>query len=250
MRKEVIGNATLYLGDCLEIIPTLGKVDAVITDPPYSSGGAFRSDRDRSTEKKYLGAYGKPAAVQIDFSGDNRDALGWGYWATMWLSLCLRRMGRGSPVVVFTDWRQLPNASNVLQAAGYSWRGVGVWDKGSARPMSGRFMHQAEYFVWGTVGAMPWDFEAPCLPGVFKFQSPSAQDREHQTEKPLQLMEEIVRIAPVGGTVLDPFMGSGTTGAACMAQNRPFIGIELEPKYFDIACEKLTNAQRQERLFA
>jgi site-specific DNA-methyltransferase (adenine-specific) len=250
MKKQEIGNATLYLGDCLEIIPTLEGVDAVITDPPYSSGGAFRSDRDRSTEKKYLGSYGNAGAVQIDFSGDNRDALGWGYWATLWTSLCLRRMKRGSPIVMFTDWRQLPNASNVLQAAGYSWRGVGVWDKGSARPMSGRFMHQAEYFVWGTVGAMPWDFEAPCLPGVFRHNTPSAGDREHQTEKPVALMEEICRIAPASGLVLDPFMGSGTTGIACLNQGRRFIGIEIEPKYFDIACRRVDDSMRQGRLIA
>lgn len=247
--KEVIGNAVLWLGDCLEILPTLDPVSAVITDPPYSSGGAFRADRAGSTAKKYMGSYGKAAAVDIDVVGDSRDSLGWAFWATLWLSQCYRLLGEGDPCVIFSDWRQLPNATNVLQAAGFVWRGVGVWAKPVYRPMAGRFAHQAEFFPWGTKGATPWDYSKECLPGVFRHAAPG-KEREHQTEKPVGLLAEMLKIAPPDGPILDPFMGAATTGLAAVQAGRSFIGIEIEPRYFDIACRRIEDAQRQERLFA
>jgi len=247
--KVTIGNCELWHGDALEVLPTV-RMDALITDPPYSSGGAFRADRDKDTGKKYLGAHGKPPAVEIDFGGDSRDALGWHYWATLWMSRAFRNSRKGAVAIVFTDWRQLPNASNALQAAGYSWRGLGVWDKMNARPMSGRFMHQAEYFVWGTCGPLPWDFAAKALPGVFSIRAPSAGAREHQTEKPVQLMESLCEIVPVGHVICDPFMGSGTTGVAAVRMGRKFIGVEMNREYFDIACRRIDDAHRQGGLFA
>jgi site-specific DNA-methyltransferase (adenine-specific) len=247
--KVAIGDATLYYGDCLEVLPSV-KMDALITDPPYSSGGAFRGDRDKDTGKKYLGAHGKPPAVEIDFGGDSRDALGWHYWATLWMSRAFRNSRKGSVAIVFTDWRQLPNASNALQAAGYSWRGLGVWDKQRARPMSGRFMHQAEYFVWGSCGPMPWDFTAEALPGVFSVPAPAAAGREHQTEKPVPLMQSLVKIVPPGHVICDPFMGSGTTGVAAVQMGRKFIGVEMNREYFDIACRRIEQASAQGSLIA
>jgi site-specific DNA-methyltransferase (adenine-specific) len=79
--------------------------------------------------------------------------------------------------------------------------------------MAGRFAHQAEYFPWGTKGAKPWDYSQECLPGVFEHAAPG-KEREHQTEKPVSLMGQIVKIAPPHLPVLDPFMGAATTGAA------------------------------------
>ena len=248
MRVEQIGDATLYLGDCLEILPTLPKVDAVITDPPYSSGGAFRADRAGSTAKKYMGGHGRPAAVEIDVVGDSRDGLGWAFWATLWLTQCYRILGDGAPCVIFSDWRQLPNATNVLQAAGFVWRGVGVWAKPGYRPMAGRFAHQAEYFPWGTKGATPWDYSKECLPGVFDDAAPGAR-REHQTEKPVALLANMLKITPSAAIVVDPFMGGGTTGVACAQLGRKFIGIEIEPRYFDIACRRIERAYAQGKLF-
>jgi site-specific DNA-methyltransferase (adenine-specific) len=244
-----IGDATLYLGDCLEILPTLGKAGAVITDPPYSSGGAFRADRAGSTAKKYMGSYGRPAAVDIDVVGDSRDANGWAFWATLWLTQCYRMLEDGGPCVIFSDWRQLPNATNVLQAAGFVWRGVGVWAKPGYRPMAGRFAHQAEYFPWGTKGATPWDYTKECLPGVFDHAAPG-KEREHQTEKPVQLMADLLKVTAPDATTVDPFMGGGTTGVAAVQMGRKFIGIEIEPRNFDIACRRIEQAYAQRPLFA
>jgi site-specific DNA-methyltransferase (adenine-specific) len=86
------------------------------------------------------------------------------------------------------------------------------------------------------------------LPGFFDYSSPL--DRDHVTQKPDGLLEDIVKIVPDGQIVLDPFMGSGTTGVACANLGRKFIGIEIEPKYFDIACDRIDNAYRQQRMFA
>ena len=242
----------LYLGDCLEVMKSIPdkSVDAVITDPPYSSGGAFRSDRAGKTAAKYLGSYGSTTAGNFpEVYGDNRDALGWAFWATLWAMECNRTVKDGGYFLMFSDWRQLPNASNVLQAAGFVWRGIAVWDKGgSVRPMSGRFAHQAEYVLWGTKGASPWDFTQPWHRGVFSSNSVSSKDRSHQTEKPTDVMKWLVEIVESGMTILDPFMGSGTTGVACVQTGRNFIGIEIDPTYYAIAERRIAEAQQQPRL--
>ena len=247
-QARIIGDQLLIQGDCLEVMANFEPVGAIITDPPYSSGGAFRSDRAGSTAKKYMGSNGRPAKVQIDVQGDSRDSLGWAFWATLWLSQCYRLLPDGAPCIVFSDWRQLPNATNVLQSAGFVWRGVGVWSKPAYRPMSGRFAHQAEYFPWGTKGATPWDYELPCLPGVFSDAAPGA-NRVHQTEKPVSLIEKLLGIAKVQSTILDPFMGSGTTLVACQRLGRQGIGIELDPDYFEIACKRVQEVVNNPPLF-
>ena len=245
-------NVELHLGACLEILPTLaaGSVDAVVTDPPYSSGGAFRSDRAGRTASKYLGSYNSTTAGNFpEVYGDNRDALGWAFWATLWAMQCNRILKNSGYFLMFSDWRQLPNASNVLQAAGFVWRGIAIWDKGgSVRPMSGRFAHQAEYILWGTKGTLPWDFEQQWHRGVFSSSSVSSSERNHQTEKPLNVMKWLIEIVDNEQTILDPFMGSGTTGVACVQTGRNFIGIEIDPKYYAIAEKRIKEAQLQIRM--
>ena len=245
---------TLHNGDCLPFLLELesGSIDAVITDPPYSSGGAFRSDRTNSTASKYLGSHGVKTQGQTlpEVLGDSRDTLGWAFWATLWATACHHALKESGVFMLFSDWRQLPNATNVIQAAGFVWRGIAVWDKGgSSRPMSGRFSHQAEYIVWGTKGAIGWDYEKESHRGVFTSNTVPAGDREHQTEKPLDVMSWLLGITEVGDTVLDPFMGSGTTGIACMRLGRKFVGCELSPEYFPVAEKRIREASLQQNLF-
>jgi len=248
-RKEVIGNATLYLGDCLEILPTLPKVDAVITDPPYSSGGMVRGDRMNSTRNKY-----QSSDVDVEhpeFTGDNRDQRGFHAWASLWLMHALSITAPGGVAILFSDWRQLPTMTDALQSGGWVWRGILPWDKVSARPMPNRFRAQCEFIAWGTNG--PRDFStdnAVYHPGILTERPPSNDERQHSTQKPVGIMETLVKIVPPAGIVVDPFMGSGTTGAACMSTGRLFVGVEKDPAYFDIACQRIENAQRQERMFA
>src|SRR4051794_29809854 len=98
----------LILGDCLEVLRTLpdASVDAIVTDPPYSSGGQFRGDRMGSTIDKYVGSDQK-AFSRPEFAGDNRDQRAYGYWSALWLSECLRIAKPGAVIALFTDWRQL-----------------------------------------------------------------------------------------------------------------------------------------------
>ena len=230
--------ATLYGGDALAVLPSLpaASVDAVITDPPYSSGGMVRGDRAAtSIDAKYVQSNGRHDLA--DFTGDNRDQRAYGYWCTLWLGECLRLAKPGAACLLFTDWRQLPVTTDALQAGGWVWRGIVPWAKPFARPHSGRFTAQCEYVVWGTAGPRTIDLADPCLPGFYQAAPP--REREHMAQKPLDVMRDLVKIAPAGGTVLDPFMGAGTTGIAAVIEGRNFIGAELTPRYQLVARERI-----------
>jgi site-specific DNA-methyltransferase (adenine-specific) len=249
VRCVQIGGATLYHGEALELLHELepGTVDAVITDPPYSSGGAFRGDRAVDTKTKYLSSGSGNIDKTSDFGGDNRDQRSFHFWSALWASAALRASKPGAPALFFTDWRQLPITTDYLQAGGWVWRGVVPWAKKTARPQMGRFSAQCEYVVWGSAGPMPTEREVGCLPGFYEFAYPS--DREHITQKPVDLMRAMVEIAPPGALVLDPFMGSGTTGVAAVVSGRRFIGCEQSDEYFAIACRRLEEAYAQRGLF-
>jgi len=244
----IIGNATLFLGDCLEVMPMLSGVDGVITDPPYSSGGAMRGDRVGATSVKYLSSDSAQAKILPEFSGDTRDQRGFHFWSALWAGAALRATKPGGVACFFSDWRQLPISTDYMQAGGWVWRGIVPWVKPSYRPQMGRFGAQCEYVMFGSAGALPAERGVGCLPGFFSHSVPSG--REHITQKPVELMDEIVAITPNNAVVLDPFMGSGTTGVAAVKSGRRFIGIELDRKYFDIACRRIEDAQRQARLIA
>jgi site-specific DNA-methyltransferase (adenine-specific) len=170
----------------------------------------------------------------------------------LWLGQAMDVLKGGGMACLFSDWRQLPACTDALQIAGLVWRGIAVWDKINARPMPDRFRAQAEYIVWATNGPRDFDTasgEAGYHDGVFSIQAPPTSEREHSTQKPVELMERLVAIAHPGETVLDPFMGSGTTGCACARTGRRFIGMELTEHYFDIACKRISDAYKQPRLF-
>lgn len=245
--------ATVHHGDCLEFLRTLpsGSVDAVVTDPPYSSGGMTRGDRMSSTRDKYQSS--QVVTEFANFSGDNRDQRGFGYWCALWLSECRRITKDGGMVCVFTDWRQLPTVCDILQAGGWVWRGICPWDKVNARPMPNRFRPQAEYMVWGTNGPRPFSTKGTPVygDGVFRVRTPPTDDREHSTQKPVELLRMIAEVAsPHGGTVLDPFAGSGTTGVACIQTGRNFIGCEIDAGYCEVARRRIAEAQESVGLFA
>lgn len=246
-RKEIIGNATLYLGDCLDVLRDVEAADAVITDPPYSSGGQFRGDRAQDTRVKYVQSDSLNKGLP-EFSGDTRDQRSFHHWSALWAGAALQSCNPGAVACFFTDWRQLPISTDYLQSGGWVWRGIVPWAKTSHRPQMGRFGAQCEYIVWGSSGPMPVERGVGCLPGFFSYGAP--QDREHVTQKPEDLMRDIMQICPAGGVVLDPFMGSGTTGVAAMQTGRRFIGVELNPEYFAIACRRIEDAQRQVQMFA
>lgn len=235
-------HVALYGGEALSVLTDLpsGSVDAVVTDPPYSSGGMMRSDRSGSTVSKYVTTQNTKRDELTDFSGDSRDQRAYAYWCALWLSEAMRITKPGGVCLMFTDWRQLPATTDAIQSGGWIWRGIVPWYKPAARPQAGRFAAQCEYVVWGSHGGMTTDYHAPCFPGFYQASSP--RDREHITQKPLDVMRDLVKIAPEGGTVLDPFMGSGTTGAAAVIEGRRFIGAEMVPHYQGVALDRITTA--------
>jgi site-specific DNA-methyltransferase (adenine-specific) len=236
-------SVTLYHGDALAILRELPdtSVDAVITDPPYSSGGMMRGDRTAA------GSHGKYQGDAVhhlpEFGGDSRDQRSYAYWCALWLAECRRVTKPAGLLISFTDWRQLPATTDAIQSGGWVWRGVIPWYKPNTRPQSGRFTAQCEYAVWGSNGAMPVDRTRGTFPGFYEYQP--ERNKEHVTQKPLGLMRDMVAIVPEGGIVLDPFAGSGTTGVACVNSNRLFIGVEMTKHYADAAAARFRAAAAQ-----
>ena len=178
---------TLYCGDALAVIVGLdtGAVGALVTDPPYSSGGMVRGDRMATAKLKYVQTGSGSHEKLNDFTGDNRDQRAYAYWCALWLGEVLRVAVPSAPAVVFTDWRQLPSTTDAFQAGGWVWRGIVPWAKSQYRPQSGRFAAQCEYAVWGTAGGFPHDYTLPSLPGFY--EEPPPRSREHITQKPLRV---------------------------------------------------------------
>ncbi|WP_140918191.1 DNA-methyltransferase [Limnobaculum xujianqingii] len=244
MQIQTIGNATLYCGDALEILPTLTPMyDALVTDPPYSSGGLHASARTASPGAKYMGHQ-----HYADFSGDNRDARSWAFWSVLWMNQASRLIKPGGYVMVFTDWRQLPATTDVFQAGGAIWRGIIPWDKtlSSRAPHTGYFRHQCEYVVWGSIGALGKCAHGGPFPGLMTQRVIPAQ-KLHLTGKPVPLMNMLTGPLANDAHVLDPFMGSASTAIPILKRGGSFTGIELSQEYFDIACARIEQALNENR---
>jgi site-specific DNA-methyltransferase (adenine-specific) len=236
---------TIYHGEALNIVSQLEQFDlaAVVADPPYSSGGMFRSDRSKPADEKYRGWSHSPDETRPptkeygSFSGDSRDQRSYLSWSAMWLSHLWRTAKPTAQAFICTDWRQLPTTTDAVQAGGWTWRGICVWDKGVGRPMRGRFRNHLEYIVWASHGEMP---EAEDIyPSTLLRHALPITEREHVTQKPVSLIKELLTVAPAGA-VLDPFMGSGTTLVAAKSSGRRAIGIEIEERYCEIAAKRLS----------
>lgn len=231
------GPVKLYCGDALAILASLpaNSVDAVLTDPPYCSGGATAGERQRSTRGKYCSTDAKHDLP--DFTGDTRDQRSFLAWGSLWAAQCLRVARTGAICAVFSDWRQLPTMSDVLQVGGWVWRGIAAWEKPSARPFLGRYTNQCEFVAWGTNG--PRARGGIATRGTIQAMPPRGANRVHITQKPVEVMEWLLGPTAAGETILDPFMGSGTTGVACLRNGRQFIGIESDPAMFAKAVKRM-----------
>ena len=134
--------------------------------------------------------------------------------------------------------------TNIVQASGFAWKGICVWNKGRASrsPHKGYFRHQAEYIVWGTNGKVPKLKDRGPFDGVHSIAVKQA-DKFHITGKPTKLLRELVQVAPVGGLILDPFAGSGTTGIAAVHEGRRAVLFEQSEEYCEIAAKRLEAAE-------
>lgn len=237
-RKEVIGNATLYLGDARAIVPTLGRVAHIIKDPPYEA--IMHASKN---EKAVARIDGGPALASLDFApiDDIRaETVTWGEQCDGWFIAFCTSEGVGR-------WADSINASPM------KYKRACVWVKPDSTPqMNGQGPAQgAEHFVcaWAGTGHAKWN--AGGKRGVYT-HCVNGPERHgaHPTEKPRRLMAEVIAdFTNPMDLILDPFMGSGTTGVAAVQLDRRFIGIELNPTYFDIACKRIEDAQRQGDLF-
>ena len=221
MTVRQIGDCTLILGDCLQVMPMLGKVDAVVTDVPYGisqkSNGLRRLD------------YG-------EWDGDR---------ATPVTLAALTLLADVPSVIAWCDWRQLSAISDVLP--GRSERPL-TWAKPNPPVLNGEslFLSATEHAFYGKLPSA-W-FSGGCIKSYWV--GPPPQERQHPTEKPLWLMKNCVQAtAAPNATVLDCFMGSGTTLVACAKLGRKGIGIEIDPDYFETACKRVADAYRQTDLF-
>lgn len=203
MRVEHLSDSvTLYLGDCREILPTLGKVDAVVTDPPYGIGFGKKHTKWSANRETILG----------DWDDEIPDVS--------------HLLGLGDEVIVWGGERfSLPVT-----------RGWLTWAKPDAAPT-----FASTEFAWTNK-------DRPARHFVYSVGATNSERVGHPTQKPIALMRWCLGFIPKAKVVLDPYMGSGTTGVACVQEGRGFIGIEREPRYFDIACRRIADELKRPRL--
>lgn len=167
---------------------------------------------------------------------------GYRYWLSLVLAECFRVCRPGSSCLVFCDWRQLPATSDALQASGFTWRGIIPWRKPLTRPHRNGFRRECEYVLWGSHGPLAQHGQPVYLPGWLSGSQPR-RNRQHITQKPVEVMAELVRICPPGGLVLDPFAGAGSTGVAAVRLGRSFLGAEVTAHYARVGRERIRRAQ-------
>ncbi len=216
-RKEIIGDCTLYLGDCLDIMPALEKVDAVVTDPPYGI------KQDKGFEG--FGGFGAPIARK-QYQGEWDNA---------------------RPSKEIFDLIQLISDNSIIFGGNYfaDLLPVGghwlVWDKKNTMPTFSDCELAWTNIKKKSVKLLTYEFNG--LIG-------KREKRVHPTQKPVDVIKWCIdRLPKNSNTILDPFMGSGTTGVACAKMGRKFIGIELDENYFDIACKRIEEAYKQPDMF-
>lgn len=208
-REEVIGDARLILGDCREVLPELGAIEGVVTDPPYGIGFAAQPTRYQRINGMLPKCWDDEAPHDVIYT----------------------LMGQAKTLIVWGgNYFDLPPS-----------RGWLVWSKiGNAPSMADLEM------AWTSIDMNARAFEKSVKSASLE---KNLQSAAHPSQKPVTLMEWSIGFVPGRGAICDPFMGSGTTGVACANLGRAFIGIEREPTYFDIACRRIEAAYRQPRLF-
>jgi hypothetical protein len=239
-RVEHIGRATLMLGDCLSIMPTLGKVSHIICDPPYEAITHRALDGSNTARRND----GRPASPAVEFapvdgirgqivSAAEAACEGW--------------------FIAFCTPEGVAKWADEINESGLKYKRACHWIKPDSMPqLNGQGPAQgAENFVCAWTGSGHSSWNAGGKRGVYTHcVNGPERDGRHPTEKPRRLMAEIIAdFTKPEQTILDPFMGSGTTGVAAVQLGRNFIGIEQSPEYFEIACERIDKAQRQLTLF-
>jgi site-specific DNA-methyltransferase (adenine-specific) len=231
MRVERIGNATLYLADCLTVLPTL-TADVVITDPPYGIGLTTKTSDYRGSKYFDAGESLKASTLYSDAPEEVKNLI------RSFMPVVLgigRAMIFCGPAMLW----EYPEPAAIGCVFTPNGAGRNAWGFQCMHPV---LFYGKDPFLQDGKGGRP---------NSYRDEQPNKEVIDHPCPKPVSWMRWAVdRATRAGETILDPFMGSGTTGIAAHQLGRSFVGIEREPAYFDIACERIANAQRQERLFA
>ena len=223
--EVVIGNARLILGDAMEILPTLPKVDAVITDPPYG----INTKSDGSGK---LSPWG--------------DLCNSAYWYAAWITEARKKLQPAGALWSCLNWRSLVTFQKAACDINWPITSLMVWDKKWIGPGGNQGLRPS-YELVALFANADFAIADRGLPDVQPFPVGSFKQNGHPAEKPIALMDFLVKHSP--GTVLDCFMGSGTTGVAAVSAGRSFIGVEQDEKWFDIACRRIEQAHAQGQLF-
>lgn len=241
-----IGSATLYCGDCLDILPTLldahQEADAVITDPPYEAE-AHTKGRRLLGQQKNLKRTVEYGALDFEHITDDVRILS----SKLCAKVCSGWMLTFCQAEAVFAWKQ------ANEEAGAKYKRAMIWIKPDGAPQftgdRPGMGYESIVASWCGTGRSYWNGGG--RHGVFKHaQRDNNLPKEHMTQKPIALMAELVSLfTEYDDLILDPFMGSGTTGVAAIRLGRKFIGIEKEPKYFDIACKRIEEAHKQGDLF-
>lgn len=232
----------IICGDCLEVMQGIpdGAVDLVVTDPPYCSGAIGESQR---TSAKTQGVRNHRTQRFSWFVGDNMSTAGLA-WMLRHLAIEIRRITiETGSAMIFCDWRMLSSLQPAIESANLRFQNLIIWDK-KHFGMGLGFRNQHELIMHFTIGS-PVYYSAS-VSNVLSVRRISSDDRIHQTQKPVELIAQLLRVCSTADSIiLDPFVGSGTTCVAAKQLGRKYIGIEINPDYCKIAEDRL----RQEELF-
>jgi site-specific DNA-methyltransferase (adenine-specific) len=236
-RIEKIGDATLYLGDSREILPTLSKVDLIVCDPPYlvSKGGFAGNLQLDGGFGGWMKEYGNQGdIVECNLSFED------------WFPLVFQSMRKNGQAYFMTNGRNIKAMQSAAEEAKFKLHTILVWDKRTALPNK-YYQNVTEFCLFMFKGK------------AFTISNPSSKnlvsifqkdESKHPTEKPVSLMKYWIENSSIKNeTILDPFMGSGTTGVAALQAGRKFIGIEIDQEHFEVACSRLDKALSQPSMF-
>ena len=218
-------NVKMYNDDCLNVLKDIedSSIDLVVTDPPYEVITGGRNG----------GVKGKPSGILTE----NKQLMKSIPKADLWLSECFRVMKDGTHIYIMTNTLNLTNYLNIINGVGFKLHNLLVWNKNNTTP-NRWYMKNCEYVIFARKGFAK-SINNPSSQTVHNFDN-IIGNKQHPTEKPVDLMKLYVgNSSQVGDTVLDPFMGVGSTGFACKELGRNFIGIELDNQYFDIATKRI-----------
>ena len=222
----------LYNDDCLNVLKDVddNSIDLVVTDPPYEVITGGRNG----------GVKGKPSGILTE----NKQLMKSIPKADLWLSECFRVMKDGTHIYIMTNTLNLTNYLNIINSVGFKLHNLLVWNKNNTTP-NRWYMKNCEYVIFARKGFAK-SINNPSSQTVHNFNN-IIGNKQHPTEKPVDLMKLYVEnSSQVGDMVLDPFMGSGSTGVACKELGRNFIGVELDKQYFDIAESRINNVETKE----